>query len=92
MDGRLAAFPLRGAPMSTVLGIAVRRVRVGRKLTQTQLGALMGLHYATINRWENGATEPTDEQLKKLAAVLRLDPVRMVADALNAEIAERPAN
>ena len=41
-------FPLR-----------IKRVRASAGLTQTQLANLMGVSFASVNRWENGQTRPS---------------------------------
>lgn len=52
-------------------GIALRRARLDRKLTQDQLGALSGIGRTHVNRIETGETHrPTDDTIDKLAAAL----------------------
>lgn len=36
----------------------IRQLRVGLGLTQTRLAELMGVSYASVNRWENGQSRP----------------------------------
>ena len=48
----------------------LRECRKKMKLSQTELGKLIGLHYINIGRYERGLAKPPTEKLKKLAEVL----------------------
>ncbi len=51
-------------------GSEVRRIRRGLRLTQGGLAKLVGVHWVTVNRWENGKTsipEPTAKLIWLLA-------------------------
>lgn len=48
--------------------VAERRKEAG--LTQKQLANLLGLKRSSISKWENGASKPRAETLKKLADLL----------------------
>ena len=45
----------------------IRQLRALANLTQVQLGKAIGVAGKTISMWELGASEPSDEQLNKLA-------------------------
>jgi DNA-binding transcriptional regulator YiaG len=45
----------------------VVRSRIALRLSQKELGALMGVSMRTAHRWEAGASEPDSTQLQKLA-------------------------
>ena len=75
-----------------VLAAAISRIRASTGFTHTGLGILAGVQWHTVSTWERGITEPTDRHLQAIARALNLDPVRMVADALATELAERPKN
>ncbi|MCI5745993.1 MAG: helix-turn-helix domain-containing protein [Erysipelotrichaceae bacterium] len=48
---------------------AILALRVKLNLTQEKLGEMLGVSYASINRWERGHFEPTilvKERLKKI--------------------------
>jgi transcriptional regulator with XRE-family HTH domain len=55
-------------------GQLVAELRQAQKLTQDDLGALMGFSQSSgrvlIANWERGARVPTEQQLRKLAACL----------------------
>jgi len=36
----------------------VRILRIKYELTQTRMAELMGVSFATVNRWENGQSKP----------------------------------
>jgi len=51
-------------------GSEVRRIRRGLGLTQAGLAKLVGVHWVTVNRWENEKTsipEPTAKLIRLLA-------------------------
>ncbi len=37
----------------------VKAVRIALKLSQEELAHALGVSFATVNRWENGKTEPS---------------------------------
>lgn len=39
--------------------VEVKRLRQGLDLTQQQFASLLGLSFVSINKWENGGSEPT---------------------------------
>ena len=51
-------------------GERLKDIRNKRKMTQTQLAELSGLHYTQIGRYEKNKTMPSSDVLKKLAEVL----------------------
>jgi len=48
----------------------LRECRKKMKLSQTELGKLIGLHYVNIGRYEKGLAKPPVEKLKRLSEVL----------------------
>ncbi|MFC1707876.1 helix-turn-helix domain-containing protein, partial [Planctomycetota bacterium] len=48
----------------------LRSLRQERDLTQTELGALVKLHYTHIGRYEKGKARPSRKSLDRLAEVL----------------------
>jgi len=54
----------------------IRNLRKELNLTQKELAKVLGVVYATVNRWENGQTAPSAaavQQIRDLAAVRRAD-------------------
>jgi transcriptional regulator with XRE-family HTH domain len=56
--------------MSEGFAKRLRTLRLGRDLSQKQLGEQAGLHHTHISRYENGTSRPTADALKRLAEVL----------------------
>lgn len=50
----------------------VYRLRKKTGLTQQGFASLLGLSFVTVNRWENGRTEPVDLSLVILTLLTRL--------------------
>jgi transcriptional regulator with XRE-family HTH domain len=48
----------------------LRELRKHKNLSQTELGALAGLHYTHIGRFERGSSRPGGDTLKRLADAL----------------------
>ena len=46
---------------------AIKKVRLKMCLTQTEFGALFGVTFGTVNRWENDKFAPTIKMKRKLA-------------------------
>lgn len=46
---------------------AIKALRKKMLVTQTELAALLGVAFVSVNRWENGAYEPTMKAKRKLA-------------------------
>ena len=54
-----------------------RLFRELRRLSQTELANKLGLGLATVNRWENMQTEPTEDNLEKFYAYTYRNSVRL---------------
>ena len=50
----------------------LRELRTRKKLSQTELGMMVGLHYTQIGRYERGESSPSSEVLTKLAETLEV--------------------
>ena len=46
---------------------AIKALRIKMLITQTELAAMLGVAFVSVNRWENGAYEPTMKAKRKLA-------------------------
>lgn len=60
------------------MGDQVRRWRIRRALTQTQLAEKAGVGINTIVRIERNQTEPRPPTIRKLADALSVDPSELV--------------
>ncbi len=47
--------------------ISLESARVNAKLTQKKLAEILGVTQGTVNNWENGRSEPTLSQLRKIS-------------------------
>lgn len=48
------------------VGETIKLLRKGKKLTQMELGKILGYSARTISDWENGETEPNISAIKDL--------------------------
>lgn len=55
-------------------GKKLRQARRAKRLSQTELGALVEAHRSSVVRWESNMNEPHKEQLRLLAQVLEKEP------------------
>lgn len=51
-------------------GSRLKELRQKKKLTQEELGKMVGVHYTQIGRYERNKCNPTSEVLKQLASAL----------------------
>jgi putative transcriptional regulator len=49
----------------------VRETRQCLKLTQVKLATMLGVSFHTINRWENGRTQPSPLAMKQIKELLQ---------------------
>lgn len=68
-----------------ILGEMIRKVRLERKLTQEQLGKLIGVQRAQISKLENNTTNVTMETILKVFGALRAK-VNFNVELLNNQI------
>lgn len=47
--------------------ISLEAARVNARLTQKELAKILGISNATVVNWENGKTEPSLSQLRKIS-------------------------
>ncbi|MGL4476600.1 MAG: helix-turn-helix domain-containing protein, partial [Shewanella sp.] len=52
----------------------IKRLREGRGLTQSQLGAKLGVTSVAVSRWEGGLNLPKSSRLLQLAEFFIVDP------------------
>ena len=51
--------------------IAIKELRTKMMLSQQEFAKVLGVSFASINRWENGAHEPTIKTKRKLRALFK---------------------
>jgi transcriptional regulator with XRE-family HTH domain len=52
--------------------IRLKKARVDKGLSQTELASLVGIHYTQIGRYENKGSQPSADVLAKLANALEI--------------------
>lgn len=50
----------------------MQKLRRQNKISQADLGELMGVHFMTVSRWERGIYQPDLEQLKMLCMLFEV--------------------
>ena len=53
------------------IGKLIRELRIETGLTQEKFGAVLGVTYPTVSRWENGLAIPSPLAIKKIEKQLR---------------------
>ena len=53
------------------VGKLIRELRLETELTQEQFAATIDLTYSTMNRWENGRSNPSPLAMRKVEEMLR---------------------
>src|SRR6186997_1783165 len=55
-------------------GARLREIREAKKLTQDEAARRIGVSELSYGNWERGKQAPTDENLKEIARVFKVDP------------------
>ena len=66
--------------LSETFGINVRRVRLERGMTIEELADEVGLAYTYVGQIERGARNPTLDVVERIAAVLKIPPLELLAE------------
>lgn len=48
----------------------LKELRAGKNLTQAKLAKMLGVSRTTVTMWENGASQPDNDTLLQIAAIL----------------------
>lgn len=56
---------------------AIRKLRHKLILTQTELDELLGVSFATVNRWEAGKHEPTTKIKRKIVQLCKENNIKL---------------
>lgn len=74
------------------IGYYIRQLRNEKGLTQEQLGALVGVQKAAVQKWENGSVQNLKRAtIKKLAEIFNVSPASFVK-CENETDAKRPTD
>ncbi|WP_349916940.1 helix-turn-helix domain-containing protein [Bacillus cereus] len=60
----------------------IKAVRQLTGLNQTEFAKLLGVSYLTVNKWENGHTQPKKENIKKIESLIGDDNLRVIQSKL----------
>lgn len=63
--------------MENLYSSAIRRLRAKLNISQTELSALMGVSFTSVNRWEKGHHEPTVIAKEKLKQLFKDNNIKM---------------
>lgn len=58
----------------------IKTIRDKLFITQTELANMIGVSFASVNRWEQGHHEPTMKAKRKLAEICRSNGIDMEAN------------
>lgn len=56
---------------------AIKELRSSMKLTQTQLANILGVTFATVNRWENGRCVPVGKVRARLVSLCKKHKIKV---------------
>ncbi|MEX2547287.1 MAG: helix-turn-helix transcriptional regulator [Chloroflexota bacterium] len=75
------------------LGQRIKKERLARGMTQRDLADAVGITVPYMSKIEAGKETPTDEKIKKIAEVLRLNPDELIlaAGRMPADVMDRLA-
>lgn len=74
------------------IGQFIAEKRKEKKLTQDQLGELMGISGKSVSKWERGLNMPDIEKLESLCNVLDVKVVDVLNGEINSNITENSSN
>ncbi|MBQ3310522.1 helix-turn-helix transcriptional regulator [bacterium] len=60
-----------------LLGKRIKEIRIARNLTQEDLSELTNIGPSSISKIESGIYHPSDENLKKIACALNVEPYKL---------------
>ncbi len=60
--------------------IAIKELREKMTLSQTEFAQVLGVSFASVNRWETGKHEPTIKVKRKIKALMREYKIGAKAD------------
>lgn len=64
------------------IGNAIKQARIGKRLTQKELGDKIGIDSATVGKYERGLINPKIETIKKFAKALNADFAELCMESI----------
>ena len=55
----------------------IKKIRLNLMLTQQEFAELLGVAYETVNRYENGKSNPTLKVQRKLAEIIKKNKITL---------------
>ncbi|MCI8596159.1 MAG: helix-turn-helix transcriptional regulator [Clostridia bacterium] len=56
----------------SIVGNTIRNLRKSKKMSQEQLGKILGYSARTVSDWENGSTEPNISAIKGIVSFFEI--------------------
>ncbi len=78
-------------PIDKAIGTAIRLARLARKLSQTDLGNLLGVTFQQVQKYENGANRVSAARLLQLAEALGIPFGDLVGEAASMRKSGKPS-
>ena len=66
--------------MENIYPSAIRRLRAKLNISQTELAAILGVSFTSVNRWEKGHHQPTVIAKEKLKQLFKDNNIKMEED------------
>lgn len=79
-------------PVDILVGLAVRRARKGRRMSQDTLGKGIGLTFQQVQKYERGTNRISCSMLFRIAKVLDVAPASLLPDQTDAPASQIAAH
>lgn len=79
-------YKLEGLMEKNKFGEQIHKLRIRRKMTQGELGEMLGLSNKTISKWEMGISSPDVDTLIKLSEIFSISLDDLVLNRRNTRI------
>jgi DNA-binding transcriptional regulator YiaG len=66
--------------MENLYPSAIRKLRAKLNISQTELAAILGVSFTSVNRWEKGHHQPTVIAKEKLKQLFKDNNIKMEED------------
>lgn len=66
--------------MENLYPSAIRKLRAKLNISQTELAAILGVSFTSVNRWEKGHHQPTVIAKEKLRELFKDNNIKMEED------------
>lgn len=84
--GGFDELDLREMEIQLETGKRIRKIRTNKGMTQSELGALVGLSADRIQQYENGYRRPKNNLLMKIAEALKVSPLALINPVFNWDV------